>query len=155
MSYLQSGRYYIYAEYNPVWIYYGWWLYAAPIIPGPRKPGGEYDGPRIERSDYPDHDNPVWLHNDWELDALMTSLGMPVLHDYRGTKHDYTARFLEEFPTGALCNYDKREFILILDKDIPLWEYSKIMREWQMLKWAKNSEETQDKLEVLERELRK
>lgn len=38
MSYLKNGHHYIYAEYNPVWCYMGWWLYAAPIVKAPRMP---------------------------------------------------------------------------------------------------------------------
>lgn len=156
MSYLQTSLYYIYAEYNPVWCYMGWWLYAAPIVKESKFPKGEYECPVISRCDYPDHDNAVWLNNDWELDVLMKCLGLRELHDYRCQSHKYTADFLKKFPTGALCNYDGqyRTFTLAQDSD-DLWEYSKIMKEWQMLKWAKSSGDTQEKLEVLERELRK
>jgi len=32
MSNLAENRfYYVYAEYNPFWIYMGWWLYAIPV----------------------------------------------------------------------------------------------------------------------------
>jgi len=159
MSYLNGGHHYIYAEYNPVWCYMGWWLYAAPIVKAPRIPRFEYECPIIDKQPfYPDHDNAVWLKDDWQLDALMRSLGMTELHDYRSKSHIYTTDFLRKFPTGAVCNYDniRREFILTLDDYNDChWYYAKILKEWQMLKWARASSETQEKLEVLERELRK
>jgi hypothetical protein len=155
---MNNGRYYIYAEYNPFWIYMGWWLYAAPIVEGSQiPPNGEYDRPYIKSTTWPDHDHVEWFNNDWQLDVLMKCLTLPELNDYRGLNHSsYTQAFLKEYPAGVICGVENygREFTLISSKPEYVWEYFEIVRRWQMLKWARSSKETQDKLEVLERELR-
>jgi hypothetical protein len=135
---------YIYAEYNPVWIYMGWWLYAAPIR----------NEPVHGRVDWPDHEQAVWLRYDWRLDALMKALGLPELHDYRGDGHTKSiVNFMEHYPIGVVCQVDDggRKFEIL--KTEVLWEYAKIMREAQLLKWAEASGKHQDEIEELRKQL--
>ena len=145
-----NGLFYIYAEYNPVWCYMGWWLYAAPIVTDPR-----HDRGVIDREEWPERDNAVWVNYDWRLDALMKGLGLPELHDYRGTAHTKSIRsFLEKYPIGVLCQVkdDGRKFEIVDSAD--LWDYSRIVKELHLQKWAEASGKHQDQLEELERQVK-
>lgn len=134
---LPDGVYYIYAEYCAGPFYMGWWLYAAPIkteqIPWYA---------RSERGDFPDRESMVTLHEDWRLDALMKTLGLPVLRDYRGGNHTSCANaFLEKYPAGVLVQVAKsgRNFtVLPCDH---LWDYSRIVREALLIGWKEAMKE--------------
>lgn len=135
---------YIYAEYNPAWIYMGWWLYAAPIA----------NEIGYGREDWPAHDRAIWLRYDWRLDALMKGLGLPELRDYRGEGHTKSIRnFMERYPIGAVCQVDDggRKFELL--KTDVLWDYSKIVREAQLQKWYETSRNHQEEIEELRKQL--
>ena len=92
-GWLNDGEiYYIYAEYNPYWIYMGWWLYAMPIA-------DLIDGKKME-----EWSQPTWLNYDWRLDALMDGLGLPKLRDYRGENHTASCQaFMRQCPAGVVC----------------------------------------------------
>ena len=141
---------YIYAEYNPFWCYMGWWLYAAPIVTEPHHHPGV-----IDREEWPKREDAVWLNYDWRLDALMEGLGLPQLRDYRGTNHSKSIRsFLEKYPVGVLCRVDDGGRVFKLEESAVLWDYARIVKELQLLNYAKATEETQEKLEELERQLK-
>jgi len=141
---------YIYPEYNPFWCYMGWWLYAAPIVTEPHHHHGT-----IDREEWPKREDAVWLNYDWRLDALMEGLGLPQLHDYRGSNHTASIRnFLERYPVGVVCRVNDGGRLFEVADSIALWDYARIVKELQLLDYAKASEVTQEKLEELEKQLK-
>lgn len=92
-NWLREGEYFIYAEYCPGlfgFAYMGWWLYAAPIENGK-----------------PNKQKYVWLHSDWELDAVMVGLDLPRLPSYVGGGiGEYTKAFRDKYPDGVLCKVE-------------------------------------------------
>jgi hypothetical protein len=134
---LKEGvKYYIYAEYNPFWIYMGWWLYAIPI-----SEFADQDFFCNLRSKSESWLQATWLKYDWRLDALMEAIGLPQLHDYRGNNHSESCHnFLKKYPSGLIClvKGDGREFIV---ESGEVAEYNRIVRERQLLHIAKAQEE--------------
>jgi hypothetical protein len=129
-----DGLYYVYAEYNPFWIYMGWWLYATPVA----EVSEDKELDRCER--------PTWLNYDWRLDALMVALELPALHDYRGTRHTECRAFLSKYPAGALCHIrDGGRYFIKQDCEC-LGDYLRRIRERQLLHIAKAREGTTMKL---------
>jgi len=133
-----KGLYYIYAYYNPFWIYMGWWLYAAPVgdepIAAPDR-SAKWPGPG-------GNDGHVWLNYDWRLDALMTGLGLPVLHDYRGKNHTAcNMSFLENYPVGVVCEVKDGGRQFIVQETDKVWNYNRLVREIQLDNIAKAAEE--------------
>ncbi len=127
----ENTEYYIYAEYNPYFIYMGWWLYAIPV-----------DNLTDER-DIGKWEQPTWLNYDWRLDALMKAMGCPELRDYRGKKFEYCCAFMKKHPAGTVCQVkgDGREFIP-QQSDL-LGDYLRIVRQRQLDHIAKVQEENE------------
>lgn len=129
---MEDGLYYIYAYFNPFWIYYGWWLYGAPI--------------RVEElAEW--HVTYIWLNYSWRLDALMEGLSLPVLRDYRGSNSSqYINSFFEKYPAGVVCEVkDGGRYFTVVESDY-IGKYSKYVREAQLKAFA----EAQEKKEKAE-----
>ena len=149
-SFYSNQLNYIYAEYNPFWCYMGWWLYAAPIVTEPHHHHGV-----IDREEWPKREDAAWLNCDWCLDALMEGLGLPQLHDYRGTNHTASIRsFLEKYPTGVLCRVNDGGRSFEIEDSNALWDYARIVKELQLLDMSKVSEKRIEQIEELERQLK-
>ena len=85
----------------------------------------------------------------------MKGLGLPELRDYRGKNHTASIRnFLEQYPVGVLCRVSDGGRTFKIENCDSLWDYARIVKEIQLLHYAEASEETQDKLEELERQLK-
>jgi len=97
----EDKLYYIYAEYNPYWIYMGWWLYAIPI-------DNLTDGRDMEK-----WEQATWLHYDWRLEALFRNLQIDIPHSYHYNSYEYCPLFMRKCPAGVVCQVkgDGREFI--------------------------------------------
>ena len=129
--------YYIYAEYNPYWIYMGWWLYAIPID----NLTDERDMEKWEQAD--------WLRYDWRLQALFEGLRIDIPHSYHYNSSEYCPLFMRKYPAGVVCQVkgDGREFIP-QESDI-LGDYLRIVRQRQLnhiAKAQKDSEEEKDEM---------
>lgn len=125
----EGGTYYIYAEYNPYWIYMGWWLYAIPVV-------DLIDDKKMEQ-----WKQPTWLNYDWRLDALMEGIGLPKLRDYRGGNHTLSCRaFMKQCPAGVVCEVkgDGQQFIRKESEN--LGDYLRIVRARQLDHIAKAQE---------------
>ena len=86
-NWIKDGEYFVYAEYCSGlfgFAYMGWWLYAAPLIDG-----------------VIDKEQAVWLHCDWELDAVLGGLGIP-----KNGHSEYTDAFREKHPAGIRCSVE-------------------------------------------------
>ena len=118
---LKNGLYYIYTEYCPGDFFWGWWLYAAPMV-----------------DEKPDRTKSTWLNGDVWLDRLHRAINLPEMHTYRGHNHTiYTHRFLEHYPNGLLLNVQDFYTWVHVAEPAPLWEYSRHVREQQLLDWKK------------------
>uniref|UniRef100_A0A6M3MCJ5 Uncharacterized protein n=1 Tax=viral metagenome TaxID=1070528 RepID=A0A6M3MCJ5_9ZZZZ len=126
----EDGLYYVYAEYNPYWIYMGWWLYAIPVE-------NVNEDKKID-----EWAQATWLNYDWRLDALMEGIGCPKLRDYRGANHteSYLA-FVKKCPAGVVCRVkgDGRQFIP--QESELLGDYLRRVRQRQLDHIAKAQEE--------------
>jgi len=124
-----DGIYYVYAEYNPFWIYMGWWLYAIPVADV------------SEDKEMFTWAQPTWLNYDWRLDALMKGIGCPELHDYKGTNHTKSClAFMKKCPAGVVCEVkgDGRHFIKQESEN--LGDYLRRIRQRQLDHIAKAQE---------------
>ncbi len=132
-DYLKEDKlYYIYAEYNPYWIYMGWWLYAIPI-----------DNLTDER-DIEKWEQATWLHYDWRLEALFQGLTLNIPRSYHYSKSDYCPVFMRKYPAGIVCQVkdDGREFTP-QTSDL-LGDYLRIVRQRQLDHIAKVQKEKED-----------
>jgi len=128
----EDKLYYIYTEYNPFWIYMGWWLYAIPT-----------DTMTDER-DMEKWEQATWLHYDWRLEALFEGLKLDIPHSYRYNSYDYCPLFMRKYPAGLVCQVkgDGREFIPQQSESIG--DYLRIVRQRQLNHIAKAQEEKEE-----------
>lgn len=132
-DYLKEDKlYYIYAEYNPYWIYMGWWLYAIPIAN------------LTDERDMNKWEQPTWLHYDWRLEALFQGLTLDIPHSYHYSPSDYCPAFMHKYPAGVVCkvNKDGREFIP--QKSDLIGDYLRIVRQRQLDHIAKVQKENEE-----------
>lgn len=125
---MMNGLHYIYAEYCPGDLFWGWWLYATLV---------SADG-TIDRKRY------IWLNYEWRQAALSEALDLmgpwPWMErptERQGTHRRLVERFMEAAPLGIVCDVreDGRLFVPDRSYDARLWEYSKCVREQQLLDW--------------------
>lgn len=133
-----EGLNYIYAEYCPGDFFWGWWLYAAPIISTPEHKGQS-------EKEMPDREHAVWLHYDWRLDALFEALKLSPRgynSDYPNYgKYDqakYTRDFLCQYPIGVLCQVEDNGRRVKVVRSDKLWDFSRKVRELQLLDWKES-----------------
>jgi hypothetical protein len=118
----QDRLLYVYTEYCPGDFFWGWWLYAIPVVDG--TPIRDTDG--------------AWLRHA-SLEAVLQALGLPE-SDWRNPE-TYNA-FLAAYPNGALIRKDGRRYSLAEEqKGIELWRLLRDVREAQLLDW-KNADES-------------
>lgn len=105
---------YVYAEYNPNWIYYGWHLYLAPMENGiPNRHGFGH----------------VWLGRyDWMLDEVLKVLGIAVIPGDEYGKR--TERFMKAYPAGVLVwsSRNNHEFEVVTGCGVEVWECFRAVR---------------------------
>ena len=117
-----EGRYYVYAEYCPGDLYWGWWLYASHLP----------QNGNLDRSRY------TWLRCDWQIDALRRSIGQKPLLNYRGNN---LARMGHEFLAYASMGLvfdvsdNGRTFAHATECDTLLWDLHRQRQEQQLLAW--------------------
>ncbi len=136
---LKEGvKYYIYAEYNPFWIYMGWWLYAIPIE-------NLNDSRNMD-----DWQQATWLNYDWRLDALFEALEMPTTPtlrkesgcpNYHVDPSHYCPAFMHKYPAGIVCEVKGDGRVFIKCESENLGDYLRIVRQRQLLHIAKAREE--------------
>jgi len=128
-----DGLFYVYAEYCPGDLFWGWWLYAAPIVDG-----------KVDRKRY------TWLNYEWRLAAIardLCSLDAWPWSEHpahkQHTERNLIHRFLQKRPLGAACliSEDGRKFISVPEHDDRLWDYSRQVRESQLLDWKNDAKE--------------
>ena len=127
----EDTPYYIYAEYNPYWIYMGWWLYAIPI----ENLTDERDMEKWEQA--------TWLNYDWRLEAFFKGLELDIPHSYHYNSYDYCPTFMRKYPAGIVCQVkgDGREFIV--QQSDSIGDYLRIVRQRQLDHIAKTQEENE------------
>lgn len=131
----EDNLYYVYAEYNPYWVYMGWWLYAIPV-----------DNLTNER-DMEKWEQATWIHYDWRLEALFEGLGLPkwksfaTCDNFRPDPSDYCRPLMRKYPAGVVCQVkgDGREFIP--QKSPLIGDYLRIVHQRQLNHIAKAQEE--------------
>jgi len=149
-EWLKDGEiYYIYAEYNPYWIYMGWWLYAIPTSDLEKQKEKPYP------KDMSKWDQATWLNYEWRLESLFRGIGLPEFDSFRNPPDspfkpdpsNYCPVFFHKYPGGVVCEtkHDGREFI---KKDSEnLGDYSRIVRERQLDHIAKAQEKVEKERE--------
>lgn len=117
----QDQLLYVYTEYCPGSFFWGWWLYAIPVV----------DGTPIRDTD------DAWLRHA-SLDAVLQALDLPE-RDWRDPETYNT--FLATYPNGALIRKDGSHYSLVKEQEgIELWRLLQNVREAQLLDW-KNADE--------------
>ncbi len=108
---------YVYTEYCPGNFFWGWWLYAVPVIEG--KPMRNADG--------------SWIR-DMRLREVLQAIGLPV-DDWRSPK-TYEA-FMSSYPNGVLIHKANSGYSLVSEQGagVELWRFLQNMRESQLLDW--------------------
>ena len=141
-DFLKSDKlYFVYPEYNPFWIYMGWWLYAIPV-------DNLNDSKNME-----DWEQATWLNYDWRLDALFEALTMPTTNtlrkesgcpNYHVDPSQYCPAFMHKYPAGIVCKIegDGRKFLPQSSENIG--DYLRRVRERQLLHIAKAQEEREN-----------
>jgi hypothetical protein len=131
---LPSGKYYVYAQYNPFFPYGpAWWLYAIPT-----------DG-LVDDKDMKSWKRAVWLNDyDWRLDALRKAIGLPQWRDCYGiSQTEMCNEFMRTCPAGAVCQIDGDGRIFTQLPSVELGTYLRIVRQRQLDHIAKAQEENE------------
>lgn len=123
----EGKNYYVYAEYNPYWIYMGWWLYAIPTE-------DLIDGKQME-----EWERATWLKYEWRLYPLFERLGLSKPDRIR--KDVYCTEFMHKYPAGVVCQVigDGRHWI-VMESD-KTGDYLRIVRERQLDHIAREQKE--------------
>jgi len=132
---LKDGLYYIYAEYNPFWIYMGWWLYAIPVEE-------LTDDKNIEA-----WSQATWLNYDWRLHALFRDLQLPADGEFRvkPNPYYYCRAFFLKYPAGIVCEIQEDGHQFIKQEFEELGDYQRIVRERQLDHIAKAAREKSER----------
>jgi hypothetical protein len=117
---------YVYVEYCPGNLFWGWWFYAAPMVNGK-----------------PDRERATWLNRaDWAITDLMRLAGLPAaLIDYRTRNSDFgraSDAFMAAHPDGMFAEMMEGTYRLAAvaePGDAELWCCAKAVREAQLLDW--------------------
>jgi len=112
----QDRLLYVYAEYCPGDFFWGWWLYAVPLVEG--KPDlGKY----------------TWLRH-LHLTEILRAVGLQA-RDHRSPKT--YEEFLAVWPNGALIRKVDFGYELVTERaaGVELWRFLRSVREDQLLKW--------------------
>jgi len=115
-----EGVVYLYAEYCPGPWYWGWWLYAAPIV-----------------EDKPDWEHSVWLKYEWRVNAIRTQImGLEASYQNQAAYKTATA-FVTRYPSGMLCQVegDGRRWTKLESDQIG--DYGRMVREMQLIDMRK------------------
>jgi len=141
MSNLAENRfYYVYAEYNPFWIYMGWWLYAIPVEE-------LTDDKNIEA-----WNQATWLNYDWRLHALSQDLQLPAYGEFKPADnlsvkpnpYYYCRAFFLKYPAGVVCEIKEDGHQFIKKESEKLGDYQRIVRERQLDHIAKASKQEEE-----------
>ena len=133
---LKDSLYYIYAEYNPFWIYMGWWLYAIPVEK-------LTDDKNIE-----EWAQATWLNYDWRLQTLFRDISLPDYGEFRSgdspnirpNPYYYCRAFFLKYPAGLVCEIREDGHQFIKQESEELGDYQRIVRERQLIHIAKAQE---------------
>lgn len=147
MGLLKNGLHYVYAEYNPFWIYMGWWLYAIQVE---------------ELTDDRDIEawmQATWLNYDWRLQALFRDMELPDYDEFRSNDslrikpnpYYYCRAFFLKYPGGVVCEIRDDGHQFIEQKSERLGDYQRIVRERQLAHIAKAQEKKENKADIPER----
>ena len=126
---MKDGLYYVYAEYNPFWIYMGWWLYAIPVEE------------LTDNRNVDDWAQATWLNYDWRLNALFREIGLPpydkyrdpAAPNYRPDPRSYCGEFFLKCPAGLICQISDDGHQFTRQESEKLGDYQRIVRERQLL----------------------
>lgn len=142
---------YVYAEYCPGDLYWGWWLYCCGIKYG--LPTRNINSSRNIK---------MWLRHEWQLDQLFKLVGLPFQYKYDRNKlafddrpKPYAELFLEKYSQGVVLKIDKGERVFSLpDRNetdgVCLHKLSMRVRELQLLDWKHDGRDSTTR--ILERE---
>ena len=137
MSVLTENKpYYVYAEYNPFWVYMGWWLYAISVE-------GLTESRNIE-----EWAQATWLSYNWRLQTLFEGLGLPKLADCPTGKPDpstYCPAFMRRYPAGIVCQIKDGGRQFIPQESELIGDYLRIVRRRQLDHIAKASKQEEEK----------
>jgi len=144
-EWLKDGLYYIYGEYDPFWIYMGWWLHAISV-------DNLVDDRKMEN-----WERGTWLNYERRLKALFEGVGLPPFNSFRDPgspnfrpdPYDYCRAFFRKYPAGVVCEVkdDGREFIKQESEN--LGDFLRIVRERQLGRIAKAQEENEKENETV------
>jgi len=115
-----EGIHYIYAEYCPGPWFWGWWLYAVPIV-----------------DDKPDRDRYTCLKFDWQLNPLREQLlNLPPSYEV-GNVYVTAKTFVVRHPAGLVCKveHNGRRFAKV--ESDRLGDYGRMVREAQLIDFRK------------------